>query len=103
MICDHSPANPWRGKPRELSQLCCHEIACGSHRQKALDQPCAILVLCWYCNGFVVTDKKAWPEARQLATLKRKSQDNYDLEAYNRLVNPNAPRRITQGEVDEWG
>ncbi|HDY64795.1 MAG TPA: hypothetical protein ENH84_01005 [Phycisphaerae bacterium] len=86
-----------------LSQLCCHEIACGTHRQKALDKPYALLVLCWWCNGYVVTDKGAWPEARQLALLKRRSPEDYDLVAYNLLVNPRAPNRITEKEVDAYG
>lgn len=103
MICCHSPGRPWRNKPRELSQLCCHEIACGRNRQKALDQPYALLVLCWYCNGYVVTDKRTWPEVRQLAALKARSPKDYDLERYNRLVNPNAPNRITPEEVASYG
>lgn len=102
MICRHSPAHPWRGKPRELSQLCCHEIAQGKHRHKALDQPCALLVLCAWCNLYVVTDKSAWPETRQLALLRRLSPRDYDLGAYNQLVNPRAPRRITPEEVRAW-
>lgn len=101
MICGHSPARPWRTKPRECSQLCCHEIACGAHRQKALDEPYAILVLCWWCNGMIVTDKAAWPEARQLALLQRKSPEDYDLAAYNQLIG-RGPERITQEDVDQW-
>jgi len=101
MICGHSPKSPWRDKPRECSQLCCHEIACGSHRQKALDQPCAILVLCWWCNGQRVTDKGEWPESRQLAVLKRRSPGDYDLKAYNTLIGL-GPNRITEEEVGAW-
>ncbi len=101
MICGHSPARPWRDKPRECSQLCVHEIACGVHRQRALDQPYACLVTCWWCNGHVVIDKRQWPEARQLAVLLVKSPADYDLAAYNRLVNPRAPNRITQTDVDD--
>lgn len=86
----------------ECSRLCCHEIACGPHRQKALDKPFAILVLCWFCNGEVVTDKARWPEARQLAVLKRKSPGDYDLAAYN-LLRARNPNRITETDVDKWG
>jgi len=43
-----------------------------------------------------------WPEARQLAVLRAKSLGDYDLVAYNNLVNPRAPSRITQAEVDQW-
>lgn len=103
MICGRSPKSPHRGKPPELSQLCCHEIANGPHRLKALDKPYAILVLCWWCNGNEVEDKAKWPQARQLALLQRRSPHNYDLAAFNSLVNPRAPQRITQDEVDEYG
>lgn len=102
MICGHSPQRPWRNKPRELSRLCCHEIANGPNRPKALDKPFAILVLCWWCNAHVVEDKGVWPEARQLALLKRTAPEDYDLAAYNALVNPRAPLRITPNEVERW-
>lgn len=100
-ICGHSPRHPWRTKPRECSQLCVHEIACGPHRLKAIDQPCATLVLCWWCNGEVVTDKSAWPEARQLALLRRRAPQCYDLVAYNALVGRGS-RRITEDDVDQY-
>ncbi len=102
MICGASPARPHRDKPRELSRLCCHEIACGAYRQLALDKPYAILALCWWCNGHVVTSKSDWPQSRQLNTLQRKAPQSYDLVAFNYLINPRAPNRITQAEVDAW-
>jgi len=86
----------------ELNRLCCHEIANGPNRLKALDQAYALLVLCWNCNGNVVTDKSEWPEARQLALLKSKRPDDFCLVSYNRLVNPNAPRRIEPYEVEDY-
>lgn len=100
MICGHGPRRRHRDKPADCSELCCHEIACGANRQRALDRPYAILVICSWCNLEVVTDKRAWPEARQLATLQDCSPEHYDLVAYNALVNPAAPRRITQEDVD---
>ena len=102
MNCGHRPEQPHRDKPRECSQLCCHEIANGPLRDKALDQPYAILVLCYYCNSEEMEDSRKWPEARQLALLMAESPEDYDLTAYNALVNPRAPNRITQGEVDEF-
>jgi hypothetical protein len=101
MICGASPKEPSRFG-RELSELCCHEIANGPCRDKALDKPFAILVLCAYCNGQRVEDKAAWPQSRQLAVLGSKAPEDYDLSAFNYLVNPNAPNRITQEEVDSW-
>lgn len=100
MICGHSPRMPHKSKPVECSQLCCHEIANGPNRDKALDKPYAILVLCWWCNGQVVTDKRAWPEARQLGLLRRLAPEDFDLPAFNRLVNPRAPHRITMEEIE---
>lgn len=100
MICGRGPHKPWKSLPMWASNLCCHEICCGKNRTRALDKPYAILVICGYCNQYIVVDKKKWPEARQLAVLQDKS-DGYDLKAYNNLVNPNAPNRITQEEVDQ--
>lgn len=102
MICGHCLERPWRDKPRECSQTCCHEISCGPLRDKSLDKPFAILVLCWHCNGSVVTNKKEWPEARQLAVLKRESPEDYDLQAYLELTNPRAMQRITEDEIDSF-
>jgi len=101
MICGASPARP-KHHLAELNQLCCHEIAGGSLRQKMLDKPEGILVLCWFCNQYEVESKKKWPQARQLAVLQKKDPESYDLASFNYLVNPQAPRRIEQAEVDTW-
>lgn len=101
MICGHSPRKPWRNRPRECSELCVHEILNGPLRQQSLDKQFACLVLCWHCNG-MVTNKKDWPEARQLAVLKAKRPDRYDLAAFNTLANPRAPNRLLESEVDAW-
>jgi len=101
MICGASPWNPVHPFS-ELNQLCCHEIAGGPLRQKFLDLPYGILVLCYFCNQYEVEDKSKWPQSRQLGVLLKKSPENYDLTAFNYAVNPNAPRRIEQHEVDEW-
>lgn len=84
-----------------MSRLCCHEIACGPHRQKALDKPFALLVLCWGCNEYAVTAKREWPEARQLAVLRARRPKDYDLPAYNALVGY-GPDRITEEDVGKW-
>ena len=101
-LCQHGPKRPSRSHPLEGSLLACHEIARGIHRSRALDQPYALLVVCWLCNSHLATHPKEWPESRQLAVLRASRPDDYDLEAYNLLVNPNAPERITQDEVDQW-
>ena len=71
-----------------------------SNRQKALDKPYAVLVLCWGCNG-LATDKGTWSEAAQLKCLKESRPEDYDLVAYNHLVNPRAPNRLEPFEIDE--
>lgn len=68
-------------------------------RQKSLDKPFATLVLCWKCNGTDFEDKGEWPQARQLALLKIRRPEAYDLVAFNEHVNPKAPNRITPEEV----
>jgi hypothetical protein len=87
------------GRRRDLSV---HEIASGANRQKALDKRFALLVVCWECNSGCLKDRRSWPEARQLALLKVKSPEDYDLRAYNDLVNPRAPNRITEEEVENF-
>lgn len=82
-------------------QLACHEILNGPLRQKTLDEPCSLLVVCWPCNQ-ALTDKGKWPVARQLAILLHKSPSRYDLQRFCYLRNPNAPHYITQEEVDQW-
>ena len=77
--------------------LCCHEIARGIHRQKALDQRCAILVVCPICHD----ELDGWPEERQLAVLKRSRPANVDLAAYNALIGW-GESRITAADVDAW-
>lgn len=102
MICDLPSGTTRRWGNAEWNKLCVHEIANGQYRQAALDKPYACLVLCCYCNEFEVTDKATWPQSRQLSLLKRLLPANYDLQAFNRLINPNAPNRITEEEVAAW-
>jgi len=83
-------------------KLCVHEIANGTNRQKALDQPYAVLVLCWACNGGPFENKGEWPESRQLALLRARRPSDFDLAAYLELTSPNAPRRIELWEVVDW-
>jgi hypothetical protein len=101
-ICGHGPRRPWRDKPLECSRLCCHEIAGGPDRERFLDLPFGLLILCWWCNSEVVEDKKLWPRARQLALLKKRRPWDYDLILFNKTVNPRAPRAIEPVDVEGW-
>ena len=99
-ICGHDPR---RVRPGCIAwELGVHEILNGPLRQACLDKSHSILVCCWRCNSDVLTDKAAWPEARQLAVILKRRPDQYDLVAHNFLANPRAPKRILQTEVGAW-
>jgi hypothetical protein len=86
----------------ELVRLAVHEIASGTHRQKALDKPYAVLVLCWECNSGSFQDRAQWPESKQLALLARRRPKDFNLQAYLELTSPRALRRIGIEEVLEF-
>lgn len=87
---------------RELARLAVHEIASGVYRQKALDKPYAVLVLCWECNSGPFQNRAEWPESRQLALLARRRPRDFNLTAYLELTSPKAIKRIEIHEVMEW-
>lgn len=94
--CNTADGEWYRIKGRTFkSKLCCHEIANGPSRQKALDKPYAILVLCQVCHPIV----QEWKEDKQLALLRTTTPEDYDLKAYLELTSPNAMSRITEDEV----
>jgi hypothetical protein len=99
--CGCSPINR-QGRMPELTRLAVHEIASGVHRQKALDKPYAVLVLCWQCNSGPFQNRGEWPESRQLALLARRRPRDFDLAAYLELTSPKAPKRIEIHEVLAW-
>jgi hypothetical protein len=82
-----------------MASLAVHEIADGTHRQKALDKPFAVLVLCWECNSGSFKDRREWSEAKQLALLARCRPKDFNLQAYLELTSPRAMQRITISEV----
>lgn len=97
-VCGHDPNNV---RPGWVAwELAVHEIANGANRQKALDKPYATLVLCFLCHE-KLGGKGEWPEARQLAVLRRSRGNDFDLPAYNLLVG-RGPDRVTLSEVDAW-
>jgi hypothetical protein len=101
--CGHSPYNPWPRMPAQCSVLTVQEICRGSGlREKALGKRHSCLVLCWFCNSVEFDEARIWPEAKQLALLQSVRRDDYDLVAHNNLVNPRAPNRIAQAEVDQY-
>lgn len=95
--------------------LHCHELLGGGRRDKTLDEPASLLVTCWECNSGPLNCKAApwvqverciecglYPLARQLAIIKFRCPERYDLERVLELRNPNAPNAVTEEEVDEW-
>jgi hypothetical protein len=84
-----------------------HEIglARGGTRDKALDQRCSLLVLCESnpATGRVGCHPvcQNWDEERELALLYLARPGDYDLKAHLMLTRPQAPKRITQKEVDD--
>jgi len=100
MICGHDPFHPRLDIPVICWKLDAHEIARGKNRSKALGKPFATLIVCRLCHEEELSSAAKWPEARQLALLKLQAPEDYDLAAYNALVNPKALNRITEAEVD---
>lgn len=86
-----------------LSSLCVHEISNGPLREKSLDKPFAVLVVCEYCNLYDLMDKSLWPWDRQLAALKVVAPDRFDLHAFNQHIKdlPDRPDRFTEEDVDQ--
>ena len=99
-VCGHDPA---RVKPGGVAwALCVHEVAQGSARDWALDQRCAVLVVCWCCHMLRVHGgRESWPRARQLAALRKARPNDFDLRAFNALVGY-GPDRVTLEDVDKW-
>lgn len=101
MLCGTSPGMP-RHYLHQLNLLCCHEILNGPLRDKVLDERSCLIVACWHCNGTSLNEKGEWPLARQLAVIKFKAPDRYDLNRVLELRNPRAMKFVTEDEVDEW-
>lgn len=99
--CGCSPSNK-QGRSAELARLAVHEIASGPDRQKALDKPYAVLVLCWQCNSGPFQNRGEWPESKQLALLARRRPKDFSLADYLALTSPRAPKRIEIHEILAW-
>ena len=79
----------------------CHEICNGPNRLVALGERCCWLAVCTRCNCDWLTDKRAYPLARQLALKKRADPKRYD-----RLrvlaIKGWAETAVSEDEVKEW-
>lgn len=81
--------------------LCVHEMARGSHREKALTERLTWLVACGQCNSGPLHDHREWPLARQLALKYMHDQEHFDLVGFNRLRD-REPDAITFDQVEKW-
>jgi len=100
--CGHSFSNPNPSLPREMSVVSAHEILNGPLRSKTLMEPCSLLILDFTCNAGDFNRKQLWPMVRQIALLKIRRPQDFDLERFLWLRNPAADRFITHEEVEEW-
>lgn len=81
------------GEPaRPDNPLVVHEVAMGNgHRHKAMDKPYAVLVLHWWrCHPAI----HRMSRAQQLAILKHRRPDSYDIEAYYALIGRRFPDEL---------
>ena len=89
--------------PRMVDDLAAHEVANGALRMACLDKAFGLLIVCRYpnfrkqCDCHRIVQNES--EARQLARLYTVRPSDFDLPAFNRMVNPRAPNRITLDEV----
>ena len=80
-------------KPTAPEYLDCDEIARGSSRQQALDEPCSILVVHRLCHGLI----QNWSRAKRLALLYLVRSSDYDLERFWQITGRRFPE---QEDVD---
>ena len=97
-ICGHERTRSYPG--RIVWALHIHEIARGALRAAALDKRYAILRVCYRCHE-ALGNRREWPDARQLAALRRSRPKDYDLVAFNALVG-RGPERVTEEDVRKW-
>jgi len=97
-ICGHDSTRVKWGQVAWAIHI--HEIARGALRQRSLDKRFALLVVCFPCHE-ELGSRKEWPDARQLAVLKRQRPEDYDLRAFNRLIG-RGPNRITEQDVEAY-
>ena len=64
---------------------CVNEMACGSHREKALSEPCCWSAACWDCNRDACQDYASWPLAVQLALKLKYDPQNFDRVKFNAI------------------
>ena len=80
---------------------CVHEMACGSHRELALSEPCTWAAACVDCNEFHLTDYSEWPLARQMAVKWIEDRKNFDRVRFN-AIRGRSPDAISWTEVVLW-
>ena len=98
-LCGHDPTRP---RPGQVGwALHAHHIMRGPLRQKSTGKRFATLVLCFWCHTERIHGNEYWPEARQLAVLKRSRPEDFDLDGYNKLKGQ-GPSRVTEHDIRIW-
>ena len=97
-ICGHDPTRVKYGQIAWVIHI--HEISRGALRLKSLDKRFAILAVCWRCHE-ELGNRTEWPDARQLAVLRRSRPEDFSLEKFNQLVGRGA-NRITEEDVEAY-
>ena len=86
------------GKARKLVT---HHVMRGPWRTCSTGKRFANLMLCKHCHDTRIHGNELWPEARQLACLRRVRPDDLDLAAYNAMKGY-GPNRITTEDLNKW-
>jgi hypothetical protein len=82
-VCEYCGQPAYSNNP-----LVAHEVTGGGIRAKSQAQPCGQLVLhYWNCHPKIHTFSKA----KQLAILKHRRQEDFDIEAYYLLIDRRFP------------
>lgn len=95
-LCRYDPT-----RERHGLALVRHHIMRGPLRQKSTGKRFATLILCRKCHMERIHGNENWPEARQLALLKRVRPGDYDLSAYN-AIKGYGPERIAEADIAKW-
>ena len=85
----------------EPTNLTCHEIARGIHREKALAERMTWLCVCWRCNSDELTDAARWPLEKQLAVKWIYDREYFHVEGVC-LLRGRQPDAILFSEISPW-
>ena len=94
--CSVRAGDYFKGFPVQLEE---HEIARGIHRQRALDQPCATLLLCSRCHDELHRMAGDAQVCIGLALIRYRRPEHYSLSRYYELTGRRWP---DEASIDLW-